>query len=212
MHDMTRTIIHTTLCLLLAATHLSSQTSEHYFLIFSARGGSLQPFSLAGHAFVSWGKGQRDSATATTTLGLYPHPASSSAETVLGGQFAHLQAGFGKNSNHQPTYRVVFEVDSAGWAAAKDTASAWQGREYSLLGNNCVAFIAAVAEAAGLDTPHAHLAPGVPRRPTRYIRALTRHNAESVVPMSRIRYQNEQPDESSAPVFSLRANGRKEAE
>ena len=139
------------------------------------------PFNYWGcliSAFVSWGaQSSPDSAVvAPTTLGLFPGPGLGLPELIIGGLPASVVAGFKPNSKRVPTFQAVFVVDSAAYQAALDTAKNWNGRSYFLLSQNCVAFINAVAEAAGLDTPHTRLVLGLPRRPLVYLRKLARRN------------------------------------
>ena len=87
-------------------------------------------------------------------------------------------------------FRPFFEFDSAPWKAALDTAKNWHGRRYFLLGQNCVSFMDAVAEAAGMDTPATRLLFIFPRRPIVYLRKLARRNkAQRVFIHSPIRYE-----------------------
>lgn len=182
----------------------SQQNTARRLLIFSAREASMKPFSFTGHAFVSWGEQSApDSAVdAPTTFGLFPVHGLALPALILGGLPASVVAGFRSNSKHVPTFQAVFEVDSAAYQAALDTAKAWDGRGYFLLRQNCVAFMNAVAEAAGLDTPHTRLAPGLPRRPLVYLKKLARRNLKTRVfihqPMN---YEHGQPE---TETFSLR--------
>jgi hypothetical protein len=180
------------LLLTLYGGSLLAQASGQYYLIFSARGASLHPFSLAGHAFVSWGRQLPNDTVveAPLTLGLYPKKGATLIDVVATEVPGRVVGGFVANSRRQRTSQVVFRVDSLSWSAARDTALAWQGRKYNLLGRNCVSFMDAVADAAHLQTPSTRTIFRTPRQPGKYLRRLWRRNTTRIVPAPHVRYDH----------------------
>lgn len=180
---------------LLFGSLLFAQRKDQCYLLFAARGASLRPYSFTGHAFVSWGrlKEQDSVVRAPLTLGFFPANHNASVFSYL---FTNMRSevvpGFVPNSKRLLTYQLVLKVDFAHWQAALDTAYAWQGSKYSLLRRNCVSFMDAVADAAGLKTPRTHVL-GFPRRPKRYLKKLLKINKLHIMPVPNIHYEDGQP-------------------
>jgi hypothetical protein len=150
------------------------QAKDQKILFFAARGASIKPYSFTGHAFVSWGSLKADDSIvrAPVTLGFFPADHDVDVFSFL---LDDLQSavvpGFRPNSKEVTTYQMALVVDSLHWQTALDTAYAWEGKKYSLLRRNCVTFMDAVADAAGLETPNTKVL-WFPRRPKQYLKRL----------------------------------------
>ncbi len=174
---------------------MSAQPVEQHYLLFAARGASLRPYSFAGHAFVSWGTHcENDSIVrAPLTLGFFPvHSHSKSLSFFFDYIPSEIVPGFSTNSRRVATWQVGLWVEADQWQTACDTAWAWQNRRYSLLHRNCVSFMDAIADAAGLKTPAIKVL-GFPRRPKRYLKRLVKMNALHIRTIPPVRYEDGQP-------------------
>lgn len=100
--------------------------------------------------------------------------------------------GFRPNSKKVTTYQMALVVDSLHWQAALDTAYAWEGKKYSLLRRNCVTFMDAVADAAGLETPNTKVL-WMPRRPKQYLKRLLKINRLRTIVVPAVHYDNDMP-------------------
>ncbi len=162
-----------------AQNSIKNDTGRAFFLAFEARPPKLAPFSIGGHAFVTWGflKG-KDSVAAAHTLGFFPSEHGNLGAALTKNRPGHVVRGFFENSSRQKIRQLVVEVDESAWLASLDSARAWDGRGYNLLRSNCVAFMDVIAEVAGLETPDAKAALGLPRTPVRYVSKLLNANSE----------------------------------
>lgn len=156
---------------------------KNYYLLFSAREASLRPFSLAGHAFVSWGIDStvEHKIALPLTLGFYPSEKTDIIEEITGNKRGRLVRGWFKNStNRKSIITLILSTDSLTWEIAKQTADGWHTKGYNLLDRNCVKFMDAIAETAQLRTPRVRMILGFPRRPTNYLRRLAKKNKQHI--------------------------------
>jgi hypothetical protein len=163
-------------------TAAQTADSKKYYLLFSAREASIKPFSLAGHAFVSWGIAERDSQICSQiTYGFYPTAGHGLLAELFQKKRGKVIFGFMKNSNRRKILQVIARTDSATWHETRDTAQIWVRRGYNLLDQNCVKFIDDIAETVGLRTPRTRMLLGFPRRPTNYVHRLYKKNKRRTI-------------------------------
>ncbi len=157
-------------------TNVLCQEDKSYYLILSSRGMSWKPFSMTGHAFVTWATLSDNSVCMVmdTTMGFYPHHSEedhllSSIEVVEG----EVMGGFGyNNAENKKTRHVFFQIDSLAWHHTRHQAKSWSVKPYFLFKRNCVSFLNAMAEAAGIETPSTYLYGFFPKYPTGYLSQL----------------------------------------
>ncbi len=181
--------------LILNESLLFSQDSDQKILFFAARGASIKPYSFTGHAFVSWGslKGEDSIVRAPVTLGFFPADHNVDLFSFLLDDLAsEVVPGFRPNSKKVTTYQMALVVDSVHWQAALDTAYAWAQKDYSLLHRNCVTFMDAVADAAGLETPNTKVL-WMPRRPKQYLKKLLKINRLRTIVVPAVHYDQNMP-------------------
>jgi hypothetical protein len=148
-----------------------------YVLIFSARSPSWKPFSVGGHAFVSWATLAADNQLhIAETYGFYPGKNKSMWDALTSLEAGRVVRGFLINSNGKRLYQLKVQVDSVVWTQSLCNAEGWNGRSYNLIYNNCSDFLSDIAEAAGLKTPATHNCLGLPRKPVVFIKKLWRKN------------------------------------
>jgi hypothetical protein len=146
-----------------------SQTGDHYYLIFAARGGSP-----TGHAFVMWAEETEDNASSSYEgYGFYPEENTSGeiSKTVLGpvpGRF------IGEAKNHSwplTTDRLVVEVDRSFFEISQLALQAAKQRPpmYQPIASDCVTFLEDVAKSIGLNAPPRTISTLLPQA---YVRAL----------------------------------------
>jgi hypothetical protein len=169
-----------TFLMLFSASKMDAQT-KGYYLIFSARAPSFHPFSIGGHAFVSWGKNVTDSLVLVSeTYGFYPKADGNLLDYIGQLEPGRVVTGLTPNSKGQKLKQLVVPVDSLTWEHTICQAEGWNGRAYNLIYNNCVDYIAFVAEEVQLRTPRTDNLFGLPRNPVKYVKKLWRKNKRRV--------------------------------
>jgi hypothetical protein len=151
---------------------------SRYTIVFAARGGTT------GHAFVVFGEHDPEGGKSTSVgYGLYPTDESISAgvskipgmNLVFGDVPAEIrdEAGPDHSSSHITT-QVIVPVNEAQWAAAKKILSATENAPGPFVAtqNDCVKFMASVAEAVGLNLPERSIMDGTVL-PEAYVKALS---------------------------------------
>lgn len=169
-----------------------AQSDLQYYLIFSARGASLKPFSFGGHAFVTWGRCPKDSVVnAVITYGFYPNKKASLLGVVVEAETGDVLDGYRPNSKGRRVKQLVVKVDSVTWQQTRNQAEGWEGNSYNVIYKNCVDFIDYIAATAGLDTPSTTNWLSLPRKPVNYIRRLWRKNKKYAVRVRKIKFTGE---------------------
>jgi hypothetical protein len=152
-----------------------------YLLVFSARNASWKPFSIGGHAFVTWARiGKNQQMHLVETYGFYPNQKKNMFQAITSLESGQVIEGYLLNSKGKRTYQLKVQVDSTTWTQSLCNAEGWNGRAYNLIYNNCNDFLSAVAEQAGLKTPKTNNLFGFPRNPVKYIKKLWRKNKNRV--------------------------------
>lgn len=151
---------------------------QHYYILFSARFASFRPFSIGGHAFITWRS--EDSAFQKVeqfTYGFFPkkgHGISKNAEGIV-------VEGYVKNSNRERLVRrFIMEVDSELYVETIQGVNVWQSQSYNLFDNNCVDFMDDIALRLGLNIPSTQTCI-FPRKPSGYIRKLKKLNKPRII-------------------------------
>jgi hypothetical protein len=188
--------------LLFCAFFLAKSTfgQSDFFIIFSAREASAKPFSLAGHAFVSWGIAPKNDSLICSefTLGFFPNERTGILANIFRSKKGILVVGFLKNSNKRPLQQVIVRTDSLTWLETRDSSALWRTRGYNLIEDNCVKFINDVAEILEMRTPRTNMIVGFPRRPTNYLHRLYRKNRKTVVKRTDVVFENMGLDDNLA--------------
>jgi hypothetical protein len=147
--------------------------TPHYYILFSARFPTLRPFSIGGHAFITWR--HEDSLQQKTnqfTYGFYPTKGMGILKNVDG----TIKEGYAKNSNRERLVRrFIIEVDSAEYAETLQEVEVWKSQAYSLYNNNCIHFMNAIALKLGLK-PASTRSCIIPMYPFKFIRKLKKLN------------------------------------
>lgn len=185
------------LSLLLAALTLPAQRHAHYYLVFSGRDATLRPFSIGGHAFVSWGYTDLGEViTAEKSLGFFPGPNSDMLDAMLTTKRGKVVKGYSKNSKGVFLKQFTVEVDSAVWVNTQCEADIWNYQPYNLFTRNCVHFMDTLAAMSGLKRPRTKtIIFGFPRKPVKYIKRLYGKNKKRAVRFRQVKFGT-----SSAPV------------
>jgi hypothetical protein len=151
-----------------------SQTSRYYILL-SAR--SLRPFSVGGHAFITWLS--EDSLALKNeqyTYGFFPKKGMGLFKSVEG----QIVEGYVKNSNRERfVRRFIIEIDSLQYSETLQTVELWKTQTYNLFNNNCVNFMNDIAAKLGLKTVSTKTCL-FPMKPYRYIKKLRKSNKERI--------------------------------
>lgn len=151
---------------------------QHYYILFSARFASFRPFSIGGHAFITWRS--EDSAAqkvAQFTYGFFPKKGHGIFKNAEGS----VVEGYVKNSNRERLVRrFMLEVDSSAYTETLNGVDTWQEQAYNLLDNNCVDFMNDIALRLGLDVPDTQ-SWIFPRKPSGYIRKLKKLNKNKII-------------------------------
>lgn len=150
--------------------------AQEHTLVFYARPPALSPFSLGGHAFVSWVTEDSLHLFHETVYGFYPAKPRNfltmwfkTKGKIVGG----FEENYAQNLWMEDCLRIVSDSVFHGSMRA---ALRWQGTRYHLFGRNCLAFVDAVADCVGLETPSTRRFFILPKSPTRYLRQLIRMN------------------------------------
>lgn len=163
---------------LLISTISFAQTQQHYYILFSARFPTFRPFSIGGHAFITW----RSEDTILQrveqyTYGFFPKKGMELFKNVEG----NVVEGYIKNSNRDRLVRrFIVEVDSAVYFETLKEVDVWKAQPYNLFNNNCVNFIKNIALKMGLKTPSTKSCI-FPRKPFRYIKKMKKLNTLRIV-------------------------------
>jgi hypothetical protein len=152
--------------------------TQHYFIQFSARFPALRPFSLGGHAFITWRS--EDSTLQKEeqfTYGFFPKKGGGIFKNTEGA----VVEGYVKNSNRERLVRrFIIEVDSALYFKTLESATAWKTQYYNLFNKNCVDFMNDLALKLNLKTPPTKKCI-FPRKPQKYIKLLKKLNRANIV-------------------------------
>ena len=163
---------------LLLSTISFAQTQQHYYILFSARFPTFRPFSIGGHAFITW----RSEDTILQrveqyTYGFFPKKGMGLFKNVDG----NVVEGYIKNSNRDRLVRrFIVEVDSAVYFETLKEVDVWKAQPYNLFNNNCVNFIKNIALKMGLKVPTTKSCL-FPRKPFRYIKKMKKLNTLRIV-------------------------------
>ena len=155
-----------------------AQSQQHYYILFSARFPTFRPFSIGGHAFVTWRS--EDSVFQKVeqyTYGFFPKKGTGIFKSVEG----LLVEGYVKNSNRDLLVRrFIIEVDSAAYTETLKEVDTWKTLSYNLFNNNCVHFMKHIAAKLALNAPSTK---GCifPLKPFRYIKKLKKGNTTRIV-------------------------------
>ena len=155
-----------------------AQTQQHYYILFSARFPTFRPFSIGGHAFITW----RSEDTILQkveqyTYGFFPKKGMGLFKNVDG----NVVEGYIKNSNRDRLVRrFIVEVDSAVYFETLKEVDVWKAQPYNLFNNNCVNFIKKIALKMGLKVPSTKSCI-FPRKPFRYIKKMKKLNMLRIV-------------------------------
>lgn len=155
---------------------------KRYFIIFSARDMHIKPFSIGGHAFVTWAtqKNSTDTLFSHQTLGFYPEPASNVFNATFKKIKGRVMKGFDYNRKGMELEQLIVEVDSSSWQRSQKVEKGWAKHRYNLLRSNCVNFIDRVAGSAKLKRIKTVRLSFIPVRPVKYIREMIKKNERKV--------------------------------
>jgi hypothetical protein len=155
-----------------------AQSQQHYYILFSARFPTFRPFSLGGHAFITWRS--EDSAfhkVEQFTYGFFPKKGSPIFKSVDG----LVVEGYVKNSRKDLLVRrFIIEVDSTDYVETLKEVDNWKKQSYNLFSNNCVDFMRDVAAKLKLNAPRVR-ACILPQKPFKYIKKLKKLNVSRIV-------------------------------
>lgn len=165
--------------LLLVTLALNGSAQAHYYIMFSARFPSLSPFSIGGHAFITW---RLEDSLANKeeqyTYGFFPKSSGGIFNKTMGS----VVEGYIKNSNRERlTRRFIIEVDSVTYSETFEIICTWTTQRYNLFNNNCVDFMNDIAIRLRLKTPRTKAWCIFPRKPQKYIKFLEKLNPERIV-------------------------------
>ena len=169
---------------------LTAQRHAHYYLVFSGRDATLRPFSIGGHAFVSWGVTDLGAViTAEKSLGFFPGPESDMLDAMLTTKRGKVVKGYSKNSKGVYLKQFTVEVDSTVWVNTQCEADIWNYQPYNLFTRNCVHFMDTLAAMSGLKRPRTKtLIFGFPRKPVKYIKRLYGKNKRRAVRFKQVKF------------------------
>jgi PPPDE putative peptidase domain len=155
-----------------------AQNQEHYYILFSARFPSFRPFSIGGHAFITWrSEDSLFQKVEQYTYGFFPKKGMGIFKSVEG----LVMEGYVKNSNRERLVRrFIIEVDSAQYIETLGEVDTWKTQSYNLFNNNCVHFMNVMASKLKL-LPVPPKSCIFPLKPYRYIKKLKKLNALRIV-------------------------------
>ena len=153
--------------------------NERYYILFSARFATLSPFSIGGHAFITW---RREDTTLQKaeqlTFGFFPKKGNGFFKNTEG----VIVEGYVQNSNRDRFMRrFIIEVDSICYEETLKSVDTWKAQPYNLFNNNCVDFMREMALKLGLKAPATKCWSIFPRKPSAYIRKLKKMNKDRIV-------------------------------
>ena len=154
------------------------RAKPHYYLLFSARFPTLRPFSIGGHAFLTWRlEDTFAKKTDQFTYGFSPKSGSGIFKKVEG----HVVEGYIKNSRRERLVRrFIIEIDSTDYANTIKEVNIWKEQSYSLYKNNCVHFMNGVASKLCLNLVSTKSCI-IPKYPYKYIRQLKKANRLRII-------------------------------
>jgi hypothetical protein len=146
------------------ATHKASRKS--FYVVLAARGGSA-----TGHAFVMWGIEDRSRhRSSIRAFGLYPEGKGTNCGALVRNVPGGILDEMKNHSFQTVTEELIVRVDEAAFNRSWQVARQWDCRhQFSLLNRDCVEFLRAVGESAGLDMPSRSVTQWTPQA---YVRAL----------------------------------------
>jgi hypothetical protein len=155
-----------------------AQTEQHYYVLFSARFATFAPFSIGGHAFITWrSEDSLQQKIEQFTYGFFPKKGMGLFGSVEG----QMVEGYTKNSNKERfVRRFIIEVDSAQFNESLRAVEKWKTQNYNLMNNNCVDFMNDIALKLGL-TGVSTKACIFPLKPSRYIKRLKKKNKDRII-------------------------------
>jgi hypothetical protein len=150
------------------------QNQPHYYVLFSARSPTLSPFSIGGHAFITWrSEDSTNQKFEQYTYGFFPKKGMGLFKNVEG----TVVEGYTKNSNKERfVRRFILEVDSIQFFESLKEVELWKTQAYNLFNNNCVNFMNDVAAKLSLDKVSTKSCL-FPMKPYRYIKKLRKLNS-----------------------------------
>lgn len=154
------------------------EIAAQHSLVFYARPPSWRPFSLGGHAFVSWVTEDSLHLFSEKTYGFYPiRPC-----TMMNMWFktpGHLVPGFERNmAENLSTKAQSLAVTAAVFKETEQVALGWKKTYFHLFTRNCLDMMDEVAESIGLRTPKTRLLFVLPKSPVKYLRQLKTMNQD----------------------------------
>jgi hypothetical protein len=166
------------LCFLIFSVFGFSQTEQHYYVLFSARFATVVPFSIGGHAFITWrSEDSSQQKIEQFTYGFFPKKGMGLFGSVEG----NMVEGYTKNSNRERfVRRFIIEVDSMQFVESLREVENWKSESYNLFNKNCVHFMNEVALKLGL-TGVSTKACIFPLKPSRYIKRLKKKNKDRII-------------------------------
>jgi hypothetical protein len=155
-----------------------AQNEKHYYVLFSARFATFTPFSIGGHAFITWrSEDSSQQKIEQFTYGFFPKKGMGLFGSVEG----QMVEGYTKNSNRERfVRRFIIEVDSAQFSESLNVVEYWKTQNYNLLNNNCVDFMNQVAQKLGLTGVSTKVCI-FPLKPSRYIKRLKKANKDRIM-------------------------------
>lgn len=130
------------------------EEESSYYMIFSAERTRLLESGdhSPGHGFVTWAVyDQERHQTRATASGLYGLPDEWSFGPGVPTEFRD-EAVYGDNDN--VTVRFAIQVNREAFYNSQSIRGNWGTGRYWVLTNDCITYLAAVAESASLDTPN----------------------------------------------------------
>ncbi len=159
--------------------YAQSPLNTSKFIVFYCRPPRLVPFSIGGHAFVSWVQMDGSRMVDELTFGFYPKNSTAVSTLVLPTE-GKVVEGFNRNWDGNLSLKA-FEVavpDSIFFKtmqAARDLNKS----TYRLFSKNCLALMDKTAKGIHLKTPSTRVLLIFPKSPIRYLRQLKRKNRAS---------------------------------
>lgn len=169
---------HFLILFLIGFTVIGSAQSQQYYIMYSARFPSLRPFSIGGHAFITWrSEDSIQHKEKQLTYGFFPKKGGGIFNRTEG----YVMEGYVKNSNRERLMRrFIIEVDSTTYYETLHIVGTWTTQRYNLFNQNCVDFMHDIAIRMGLKTPSTKKCI-FPRKPQKYILLLKRLNKIRIV-------------------------------
>jgi hypothetical protein len=155
-----------------------AQNQQHYYVLFSARFATVVPFSIGGHAFITWrSEDSSQQKIEQFTYGFFPKKGMGLFKSTEG----QLVEGYTKNSNKERfVRRFIIEVDSAQFVESLREMEKWKSETYNLFNKNCVNFMNDIALQLGL-TGVSTKSCIFPMKPSRYIKKLRKKNKNRII-------------------------------